>query len=116
MRVQLYPSLHYFMTLSLLSDNKDVMPLKPTKKISVEKLCNLVKLVIEKHTALRYIVISIITDSNRINEKMFSWVGNCSAASALSLYVENPLNFSKQIFFLFSKQICTKCIKNQFEK
>ena len=41
------------------------------KKITAEKLCSLLKSVLKTVTSFGYLVISIITDGNRINKKMF---------------------------------------------
>ena len=57
-------SIHCFLISSLLSNNKDVVALVPTKKITAEKLCSLPKSVLKIVTSSGYSVISIITDGN----------------------------------------------------
>ena len=99
---------------SLLSNNKDVVALLPTKKITAEKLCSLLKSVLKTVTSSGYSVISIITDGNRINEKMFHLIAGCPSTTHLPVYITNLYNQERPIFLLFDLVHILKCIRNNW--
>ena len=94
-------SIHCFLISSLLSNNKDVVALVPAKKITAEKLCSLLKAVLKIVTSSGYSVISIITDGNRINKKMFHLIADCLSTTDLPVHITNPYNQERPIFFGF---------------
>ena len=60
-----------FMLSSILSNNRDVVSLVPVQQMTSSYLCDLTKQVITNVTNAGYTVISIISDNNVVNRKMF---------------------------------------------
>ena len=107
-------SIHCFMITSLLSNNKDVVALVPATKITAEQLCKLTKSILQRLASSGYRVISIITDGNRINRKMFKLLAGCFDVSDLPSSIPNPCKPDEQIFFLFDSVHILKCIRNNW--
>ena len=107
-------SIHCFMITSLLSNNKDVVALVPATKITAEQLCTLTKSILQRLASSGYRVISIITDGNRINRKMFKLLAGCFDVSNLPSSIPNPCKPDEQIFFLFDSVHILKCIRNNW--
>ena len=61
-----------FMISSLYSKDKDVVALYPVKNMTAEYLKSITLDVIEKLTISGYNIISIISDNNVVNRKMFA--------------------------------------------
>ena len=60
-----------FMLFSILSNNRDVVSLVPVQQMTSSYLCDLTKHVITNVINAGYTVISIISDNNVVNRKMF---------------------------------------------
>ena len=107
-------SIHCFLISSLLSNNEDVVALVPAKKITAEKLCSLLKSVLKIMTSSGYSVISIITDGNGINKKMFHLIADCPSTTDLPVHITHPYNQERPIFLLFDLVHILKCIQNNW--
>ena len=107
-------SIHCFLISSLLSNNKDVVALFPAKRITAEKLCSLLKSVSKIVTSSGYSVISIITDGNRINKKIFHLIADCPSTTDLPVHITNPYNQERPIFLVFDSVHILKCIRNNW--
>ena len=91
-------SLHCYMISSLLLSNKDVVALIPEKYLTAENLCNILKPLLKRLVEAQYNVISIISDDNRINRKLFTLFAGCSTMAELPSWVVNPFNDQQTIF------------------
>ena len=60
-----------FMLSSILSNNRDVVSLVPVQQMTYSYLFDLTKQMITNVTNAGYTVISIISDNNVVNRKMF---------------------------------------------
>ena len=87
------------MLSSILSNNRDVVSIVPVQQMtSTSYLCDLTKQVITNVTNAGYTVISIISDNNIVNRKMFM---SLSGSDHLMPYIINPVNNIDKIFILF---------------
>ena len=107
-------SLHCFMISSLLSSNKDAAALIPAKNLTAENLCNILKSLLKRLVEAQYNVISIISDGNRINRKLFTLFAGCSSMAELPSWVVDPFNDQQCIFLLFDSVCTLKCIRNNW--
>ena len=100
-----------FMLSSILSNNRDVVSLVPVQQMISSYLCDLTKQVITNVTNAGYTVISIISDNNVVNRKMFM---SLSGSDHLMPYIINPVNNIDKIFILFDSMHKLKCIRNNW--
>ena len=100
-----------FMLSSILSNNRDVVSLVPVQQMTSSYLCDLTKQVITNVTNAGYTVISIISDNNVVNRKMFM---SLSGFDHLMPYIINPVNNIDKIFILFDSVHILKCIRNNW--
>ena len=84
------------MLSSILSNNRDVVSLVPVQQMTSSYLCDLTKQVITNVTNAGYTVISIISDNNVVNRKMFM---SLSGSDHLMPYIINPVNNIDKILF-----------------
>ena len=97
-----------FMLSSILSKNKDTLSLIPVKKMTSEYLTKLTKQVIASVKNAGYKIVSIISDTNIVNRKMFMELGG---SDILKPFIINPINDEK-IFVLFDSVHLLKCVRN----
>ena len=96
-----------FMLSSILSNNRDVVSLVPVQQMTSSYLCDLTKQVITNVTNAGYTVISIISDNNVVNRKLFM---SLSGSGHLMPYIINPVNnIDKK---RFDSVHILKCIRN----
>lgn len=98
------------MITSLLSDNKDIVGLYPVKHLTAEKLHEMTLNVIHALTECGYRVLSLISDNNRVNRKMFQKLCN----GALKSKFKNPYKPDEDIFILFDTVHLLKSIINNW--
>lgn len=97
-----------FMLTSIMSKNKDVVGLYPNKNLKAEHLRDLFVQVIKALTIAGYIIITKISDNNRVNKKNFDLLCNGVTTS----YISNPFNQNNKIFLLFDTVHIFKSIRN----
>ena len=102
-----------FMLSSILSNNRDMVSLVPVQQMTSSYLCDLTKQVITNVTNSGYTVISIISDSNVVNRKMFM---SLSGSDHLMPYITNPVNNIDKIFILLDSVHILKCIRNYLKR
>ena len=76
-------SIHCFMISSLRSKYKEVVKLVPAKTMDAEKLLTCLKSVLRSLVQAGYKVVSVITDGNRINKRLFCLLCGCDKVSDL---------------------------------
>lgn len=103
-------SLQAFMITSLMSSNKDIVALYPVKNLTGESLCNLLKTVLCELDKLKYKVISVISDNNRVNRRAFEILCDGTLKSSIS----HPYTSNLELFFLFDSVHIFKCIRNNW--
>lgn len=59
---------------------------------------------------MEYEIITIVSDNNRVNRKMFKYV----CGGTLESYINNPSNNNKQIFLFFDTVHIFKSIRNNW--
>lgn len=99
-----------FMISSIASHNKDVVGLFPVKNLTHEYLFKLTNQMLEILTTAGYNVISIISDNNRVNRKMFEKF----SGGVIQSSVENPYSKADRIFLLFDSVHIMKCVRNNW--
>lgn len=104
-------SLQCFMISSLLSNHKLIVGMFPVVKMTSEFLCELTKDVIENVSKAGFNVVSVISDNNRVNRKMFSIL---SKDSESNYYITSPVNKDHKIFLLFDTVHLLKSIRNNW--
>ena len=102
--------LQCFLISSIMSPNRDVVPLIPVQKMDAEYLTSLLKDVITTVTRAGYTIISIISENNVINRKSFISLGGCDQ---LVPSMKNPVN-DKTIVFLFDSVHLLKSVRNNW--
>lgn len=100
-----------FMLSSIFSDNRDVVSLVPVQQMTSKYLCDLTRQVISNVTKAGYTIVSIISDNNVVNRKMFM---SLSDSDHLVPYIINPVNKIDKIFILFDSVHILKCIRNNW--
>ena len=100
-----------FMSSSILSNNRDVVSLVPVQQMTSSYLCDLTKQVITNVTNAGYTVISIISDNNVVNRKMFM---SLSGSDNLVPYIINSVNNIDKILLLFDSVHILKCIRDNW--
>ena len=100
--------LHKF---SVLSNNKDVVSFIPVEKMKSQDLCKMTLDVIHNVTKARFTIVSIISDNNIVNRKMFLLL---SGTDHLVPYVINPYKTPNKIFMLFDIVHLLKCLRNNW--
>jgi len=103
-------SLQAFMITSLRSGYKDVVSLFPVKNITGLDLLKYTKDVLLMLRELGFKVITLISDNNRLNRKMFEQL----CGGILISPVANPVDTSSPIFLLFDTVHLFKCIRNNW--
>lgn len=104
-------SIQCFMLSSIMSDTKIVVGMLPVKNMDSEFLLNSTKSIIENCSKAGFEIISIISDNNRINRKMFTML---TLGSESKLFITNPIDQEKQIFLLFDTVHLLKSIRNNW--
>ena len=107
-------TIHCFMISSIFSSNKDVVKFVPAKKIPAEQLLKHLKNVLITIRQAGYVIVSIITDGNRINKKLFKLLSEVQSNGDLPSYVSDPVDPSNKIFLLFDSVHILKCIRNNW--
>jgi len=102
-------SIQCFMVSSIRSDHKLVVGMFPVKKMDSEFLFGVTKIVIENLCRAGYDVVSVISDNNRINRKMFSML---TEGTESTYFITNPINPEKNIYLLFDSVHLLKSIRN----
>lgn len=98
------------MLSSIFSKNKDVIGLYPIKGLKAEHLKELVLNVIETLTASGYVILSIISDNNRVNRKMFDLLCDGEMSSTFV----NPFRKTDKIFLFFDTVHIFKSFRNNW--
>ena len=100
-----------FLISSVLSSNKDVVSLIPVHKMTTDDLTRMTLDVIKIVTEAGYTIVSILSDNNIVNRKMFIQL---SHTDHLVPYITNPFNSENKIFMLFDTVHLLKCIRNNW--
>ena len=100
-----------FMISSVLSSNKDVVSLVPVQKMTTHDLTVMTQEVIQNVTRAGYRIVSVISDNNVVNRKMFM---ELSGTGRLVPYIQNPINVDERIYILFDTVHLLKCIRNNW--
>ena len=87
-------SVHCFMISSLMLVHDIVNKVGPSKNHGS-------KPVLHNLSQAGYRVVSIITDGNRINKKLFCLLSCCNNVFNLPSFIENPFDITQKIFMLF---------------
>lgn len=103
-------TIQVFMISSLLSKHKHVAALYPVCNLTANTLLELTHKVLAFLHDIGYIVLSLISDNNRVNRNMFEKI--CGGTLATS--IPNPYNSSVPLFFLFDSVHLLKCIRNNW--
>ena len=98
-----------FMIASVLFSNKDVMSLVPVQKMTAQDLRSMTKDVIKTVTAAGYNIVTIRSDNNVTNRKMFM---ELSGTKTLVPFILNPVNKIDRIHLLFNTVHLLKYIRN----
>ena len=99
------------MISSVLSSNNDVVSLVPVQKITTHDLTVMTQEVIQNVTRAGYRIVSVISDNNVVNRKMFT---ELSGTGRLVPYIQNPINVDERIYILFDTVHLLKCIRNNW--
>ena len=94
-----------------LQKNKDVVSLIPVEKMKSQDLCKMTLDVIHNVTKAAFTIVSIISDNNIVNRKMFLLL---SGTDHLVPYFINPYKTSNKIFLLFDTVHILKCLRNNW--
>jgi len=105
-------SIHCFMISSLRSKYKEVVKLAPAKNMDADKLHSILKSVLHSLVEAGYKVVSVITDGNRINKRLFCLLCGCNKVSGLPPYIENPFDNTQTLFLLFGAVHILKGLRN----
>ena len=100
-----------FMISSVLSNNKDVVSLIPVEKMKSQDFCKMTLDVIHNVTKAGFTIVSIISDNNIVNRKMFLLL---SGTDHLVPYFINPYKTSNKMFMLFDTVHLLKCLRNNW--
>ena len=87
-----------FMINSLFSDYKDVAHKLPSRKLTSDILHSLIKKRVSGLTEIGFVVISVLTDSNAINQKAMSLF---MSPSQLSIVHPQPNDNTRSLFCIF---------------
>ena len=107
-------SIHCFMISSLRSKYKEVEKLVPAKTMDAEKLLTFLKSVLRSLVQAGYKVVSVITDGNRINKRLFCLLCGCDKVSDLPPYIKNPFDNTQKLFLLFDAVHILKGLRNNW--
>ena len=107
-------TIHCFMITSLFSSNKDIVRFVPAKKMPAEELLMHLKNVLLVVRKADYRVVSIITDGNRINKKLFKLLSGVAHKNELPLFIPDLVDSTRKIFLLFDSVHIFKCIRNNW--
>ena len=99
------------MISSVLSSNKDVGSLVPVQKMTTHDLTVMTQEVIQNVTRAGYRIVSVISDNNVVNRKLFM---ELSGTDRLVPYIQNPINVEERIYILFDTIHLLKCIRNNW--
>ena len=61
-----------------------------------------------------YLVVSIITDGNRINNKLFKLLSGIAHKNELPLFIPYVVGSTRKIFLLFDSVHILKCVRNNW--
>ena len=102
-----------FMISSVLSNNNDVVSFITVEKIKSQDVCKMTLDVIHNVTKAEFTIVSIISDNNKVNRKMFLLL---SGIDHLVPYFINPNKTSNKIFIfmLFDTVHLLKCLRNNW--
>jgi hypothetical protein len=97
------------MYTSVLSKNKDVVGLFPVQNLTADYLSELIQKIIKDMTFMRFEILTLISDNNKVNKKTFDILsdGNCRST------IINKYN-NKPIFILFDTVHLFKSIRNNW--
>ena len=98
-----------FILSSVFSQYKDVVHIMPNKCLKAENLFITVKHIMIIFVEIDFQVLSIITDNNAINKKVFSFF---YSRPNLSIVYPHPVLKSRPLFFIFDSFHISKCIRN----
>jgi hypothetical protein len=104
-------SVQAFMISSLFCNYKNIALLFPVKNMSAAELLRWTMRVINDLEESGFRVISIITDNNNINRKMFT---DMSPNSKLNICVPHPRDQTRPLFLFFDTVHILKCIRNNW--
>ena len=82
-------SIHCFMISNLRSNYKDDVKLFPSKTMDANKLLTFLKSVLHCLVQAGFKVVSVITNGNRINKRLYFLLCGCDNVSDLTIYIEN---------------------------
>ncbi|XP_068204013.1 uncharacterized protein [Palaemon carinicauda] len=99
-----------FMISSILSKNKHVAALYPVCNLTAQTLLELTHKVLAFLHDIGYIVVSLISDNNRVNRNMFEKMCDGNLASS----IPNPYDLTVPLFFLFDSVHLLKSIRNNW--
>jgi hypothetical protein len=99
-----------FMICSLLSDNKDMAALIPSKSTNAAYLKECTVNIINMLESCGYDVFCLISDNNRINRNMFSIL----CGGELKPWIPHPCDSERRLFFMFDSVHLLKCIRNNW--
>ena len=100
------------MISSVLSQDKDVVALVPVINMTAFYLKEIAAKVLILVHAAGYIVLSLISDNNRINRNMFTML----CGGTLMQYIQHPVELNLKLFSLFDTVHTLKCIRNNLIK
>lgn len=104
-------SIQCFMIASVMSSHKMIVGMLPVKKLDSEFLLEGTKNVLRNLCSSGFNVVSVISDNNRINRKMFSLLAE---GSDMKLFIYNPVDPDKKIFLLFDSVHLLKSVRNNW--
>ena len=107
-------TIHCFMISSIFSSNKDVVKFLPAKKMPAENLLPYMNNVVMMVRKAGFRVVSIITDGNRINKKLFTLLSGVNKRKDLPTFISDPIDKNEKIFLLFDSVHILKCIRNNW--
>ena len=83
---------------SVMSSNTDVVSLVPVQKMTTHDLTVMTQEVIQNVKWAVYRIVSVISDNNVVNRKMFM---ELSGTDCLVPYIHNPINVNEIIYVIF---------------
>ena len=104
--------IHCFMISSLRSTYKEVVKLISAKTKDADKLLTFLNSVLRCFLQTGFKVVSMITDGNRINKRLFCRLCGCDEVSDLPVYIENPFDNMQKLFILFDAVHILKRLHN----
>lgn len=96
-----------FMIVSLFSSYKDILALVPVKNLNADYLSELAYKAMYILEELRFNVLTLISDSNRINRNMFAKSDQSENLNSIN----NPANPEEKLYLLFDSVPLLKSYK-----